>query len=210
MIKRLITYLLFSVFGITNIYSYSPKIDLDADFTKDELRVVAVTTQGLFSESDTLTIDFSAYTDFDWCYPLTTGKVISPYGGKRHHGGIDIKSFAGDTIYAAFSGRVRFSNRYFAYGNAIVVRHHFGLETLYGHNSKNLVKVGDWVVAGQPIAIVGRTGRATTEHCHFETRINGKCYNPCMFFNTTDRQLKSHIFKIHKSGRIVKNEVASH
>ena len=64
------------------------------------------------------------------------------------------------------------------------------METLYSHNSKNLVKVGDKVKCGQKIALTGRTGRATTEHLHFEIRVNGRPYNPDMIFDHKTRQLK--------------------
>ena len=75
-------------------------------------------------------------------------------------------------------------------------------ETLYSHNSKNLVKVGDWVKAGQPIALTGRTGRATTEHLHFEVRINGKTYDPARFFDHKNRSLKKVKVVAHKSGKV--------
>ena len=111
-----------------------------------------------------------------WCYPLPGAKVISPYGGRggRQHTGTDLKTKANDNIFAAFDGEVVFSAKYAGYGNLIRIKHPNGLETYYSHNSKNMVKVGDYVKAGQVIALTGRTGRATTEHLHFETRVNGK------------------------------------
>ena len=76
------------------------------------------------------------------------------------------------------------------------------METLYSHNSKNLVEVGEWVKAGQPIALTGRTGRATTEHLHFEVRINGKTYDPARFFDHKNRCLKKVKVVAHKSGKV--------
>jgi murein DD-endopeptidase MepM/ murein hydrolase activator NlpD len=70
------------------------------------------------------------------------------------------------------------SKNYYGYGNCIIIKHDNGMETLYSHNSKNLVKEGDCVKCGQQIALTGRTGRATTEHLHFELRKNGKPQNP--------------------------------
>lgn len=115
------------------------------------------------------------------CYPLPGAKVISPYhnnrGGHRHTG-VDLKTRPNDPIYAVFDGVVTMSKNSYGYGNCIIIKHDNGMETLYSHNSKNLVKEGDCVKCGQQIALTGRTGRATTEHLHFELRKNGKPQNP--------------------------------
>ena len=88
-----------------------------------------------------LTVDLSKIPDSAWCYPLPGAKVISPYGGKRrNHSGVDIKTVPNDPIYAVFGGEVTMSQVYYGYGNCIVIKHPNGLETLYSHNSKNLVK----------------------------------------------------------------------
>lgn len=118
-------------------------------------------------------------------FPLPGAKVISPYGKRsgRTHSGVDLKTKPGDKIYAAFEGEVIFSDVYHGYGNYIRIKHPNGLETCYSHNSKNLVKKGDYVKAGQVIALVGQTGRATTPHLHFEVRINGKTRNPANYFD---------------------------
>ena len=120
-----------------------------------------------------------------WCFPLPGAKVISPYGkrGKRHHSGMDIKTKDRDSIYAAFDGEVVFSKPYHGYGNLVRIKHANGLETYYSHNSVNLVKEGEHVKAGQVIALVGQTGRATTPHLHFEIRVNGKTRNPADYFD---------------------------
>ena len=120
-----------------------------------------------------------------WHFPLPGAKVISPYGkrGGRMHSGADLKTKDKDSIYAAFEGEVVFSDVYHGYGNYIRIMHPNGLETCYSHNSKNLVKKGDYVKAGQVIALVGRTGRATTPHLHFEVRINGKTRNPANYLD---------------------------
>ena len=92
-----------------------------------------------------------------------------------------------------------------------MIRHYNGLETVYGHSSKLLVKAGDKVKAGDPLSLEGRTGRATTEHLHFETRINGQPFDPnliidfagqklqnkCLVF-TPDEKGKIHIDKYYK------------
>lgn len=135
-----------------------------------------------------------------WCYPLPGAKVISPYGGRRHHSGTDIKTKPNDNILAAFDGEVVFSGKYGGYGNLIRLRHDNGLETYYSHNSQNLVKVGDVVRAGQVIALTGRTGRATTEHLHFETRVNGKAVNSKKYFDHDRHTLNLKAFKKTKDG----------
>ena len=118
----------------------------------------------------------------------------------RGHSGADLKTCAGDTIRAAFSGVVRMSKPYAAYGNVVVIRHLNGLETIYSHNVKNLVQSGDRVLAGQPVALTGRTGRATTEHLHFETRINGQHFNPDLIFNLKEGTLRKECVQCAKKG----------
>ena len=132
----------------------------------------------------------------NWCYPLPGAKVISPYGsrGGRSHSGTDLKTQPNDNILAAFDGEVVFSDNYHGYGNLIRIKHANGLETYYSHNSKNLVKVGDRVKAGDVIAMTGRTGRATTEHLHFETRINGQSLNSARFFDHERHELRPDAF----------------
>lgn len=143
-------------------------------------------------------LDLSAVAQKDWCYPLAGGKVISPFGGRRRHAGADIKTCAGDEIHAAFAGTVIRSSPYAAYGNCIVIRHDNGLETLYSHQSKNLVKVGDRVKAGQVIGLTGRTGRATTEHVHFEVKFNGWRLDPAVLFNHSTGQLRRSVLTYKK------------
>ena len=117
----------------------------------------------------------------DGCYPLPGAKVISPYKnnrGSHRHTGVDLKTKANDPIYAVGDGVVTMSKNYSGYGKCIIIKHADGTETLYAHNSKNYVKEGEKVKSGQKIALTGRTGRATTEHLHFEVRKNGKPVNP--------------------------------
>ena len=141
-----------------------------------------------------------------WCYPLPGAKVISPYGrrGGRGHSGVDLKTKPDDEIRAAFDGEVVFSAKFAGYGNLIRILHGNGLETYYSHNSKNFVKVGDRVKAGDVIALTGRTGRATTEHLHFETRINGKAYDPSRFFDHQTHTIRMKSFQKTRNGYVVK------
>ena len=128
----------------------------------------------------------------EWAYPLPGSHVISPYGGKRRHSGVDIKTRANDNILAAFSGIVTRSGPYFGYGNCIVIRHDNGLETLYSHQSHNLVKVGQAVKAGDIIGLTGRTGRATTEHLHFEVFFKCRRIDPALVFDHNSKSLRQH------------------
>lgn len=117
----------------------------------------------------------------------TPSKVITSNFGPRWgrmHKGLDIKVYLGDTIRAAFSGKVRVV-RYErnGYGNYVVIRHDNGLETIYGHLSKHLVKENMNVRAGDPIGLGGSTGRSTGTHLHFETRLCGVALNPALFFD---------------------------
>lgn len=122
-----------------------------------------------------------------FCMPCP-GYVTSPYGYRRRfrrqHKGVDLKVQIGDTIRAAFDGRVRLT-KYEArgYGKYVVVRHTNDLETVYGHLSRFLVEPGTYVKAGDPIALGGNTGRSTGPHLHFETRYMGYAINPAAIFD---------------------------
>jgi len=109
------------------------------------------------------------------------GKITSPFGPRRRrfHYGTDLKLQVGDTVHAAFEGKVRirqYERR--GYGNYLVIRHPNGLETVYGHLSRFLVTSGETVEAGQPIALGGNTGRSTGSHLHFECRFLGQAIDP--------------------------------
>ncbi len=149
-----------------------------------------------------LNLDMISEDPKAWHYPLEGSHVISGYGGKRRHTGVDIKNGPGTKIYAAFDGKVVQSGVFSGYGKCITIRHRNGLETRYSHNSKNLVTVGEMVKAGQVIGIVGRTGRATTEHVHFETRINGKAFDPSYVFDHAKHCLQKGTLQFKKNGGV--------
>ncbi|WP_320981727.1 M23 family metallopeptidase [Parabacteroides goldsteinii] len=176
--------------------------DITEDFSPREKADIAVPDPKLLADENSLVIDLALMTDEDYAFPLPGAKVISPYAGRRrHHSGVDLKTCANDTIVAAFDGIVRMAKPYAAYGNVVVIRHYNGLETVYSHNSKNLVKVGDRVKAGEPIGLTGRTGRATTEHLHFEVRINGQHFNPDKVFVLGKRKLQNTCLVATKTGK---------
>ena len=168
-------------------------------FSFREVNHIRVATPGLFAKGNHIYLHLDSLKEHEYAFPLPGGKVISAYGTRGGHSGADIKT------RAAFDGVVRMSKPYYAYGNLVVIRHANGLETIYSHNCKNLVRSGDVVKAGQPIGLTGRTGRATTEHVHFETRINGQHFNPNLIFD------RKECIKCSKngSGIIVKSQVGN-
>ena len=110
--------------------------------------------------------------------------VITTRFGKKHgrpHDGIDIAAARGETISSAGSGKVLYSDRHGGYGNLVVIQHEGGLVTVYAHNLKNLVKKGQSVRAGQKIALVGDSGKASGPHLHFEVRRGADPQNPMGF-----------------------------
>lgn len=157
-----------------------------------------------FTITNTFRLDLEKIEEKAWAYPLPEAKVISPYGGKRRHSGVDLKTKANDEIVAAFDGEVVASGPYYGYGNCIRIKHAYGLETLYSHQSKNFVKKGDKVKAGQVIGLTGRTGRATTEHLHFEMSFGGRRLDPAIIFDHSNHKLKAATLHLTK-GKGVKS-----
>ena len=130
---------------------------------------------------DTFRIDMTGFV-----MPTTNTKITSKFGPRRRrlHNGIDVKVYIGDTIRSAFSGKVRmvkYERR--GYGKYVVIRHENGLETIYGHLSKQLVNEDQYVEAGEVIGLGGNTGRSTGSHLHFETRFLGQAINPALLFD---------------------------
>ena len=130
---------------------------------------------------DTYTIDLTGFH-----MPTPSTKITSPFGPRwrRMHNGLDLKVNIGDTIVAAFDGKVRivkYERR--GYGKYVVIRHDNGLETVYGHLSKQLVEENQLVKACEVIGLGGNTGRSTGSHLHFETRFLGIAINPIYMFD---------------------------
>ena len=172
--------------------------------TQKRDRMEYLMPQHPFEKADVFELNLPAIPEGEWAYPLPGCKVISPFGGKRRHGGVDLKTKPNDEILAAFDGEVVLSGPHYGYGNCIKIRHACGLETLYGHQSKNLVKKGDKVKAGQVIGLTGRTGRATTEHLHLEVFFQGRRYDPATIFDHANHKLKAATLVLHKNGTIKK------
>lgn len=123
-----------------------------------------------------------------FAWPLD-GRISSVFGLRRDgwHGGIDIRADAGAPVTASAGGVVVASRWEPQYGRVVKIEHHSGYTTIYAHNAENLVEPGDRVIAGQLIARVGRSGRATAEHLHFEIRRDGLAYNPLFFLPLPSR-----------------------
>lgn len=117
----------------------------------------------------------------------------------RMHRGVDLKANMGDTIYSAFSGKVRITKfDRDGYGFYVVVRHDNGMETVYGHLSRFLVKQNQYVRSGQPIALSGNTGRSTGPHLHFETRYMGIALNPEKIFDFVNGVAHKDVYVFNK------------
>lgn len=170
---------------------FTPTHEITETFNSFETNNIRVKDDKLFAKQKDFILDLAPLPENTFAFPLPGAKVISPYGTRRgrNHTGIDLKTKANDTIVAAFSGIVRLSKRVNGYGNVIVIRHYNGLETVYSHNSKNFVQAGDRVSAKSPIGLTGRTGRATTEHLHFETRIDGEHFDPNLIIDFNQHRL---------------------
>lgn len=175
--------------------------DDEADFS-DQLYNSWVTTKAHpYKESevpDSFRIDLRGFT-----MPTPSRLVTSRFGYRprfrRMHKGLDIKVYTGDTIVAAFDGKVRVA-RYDAggYGYYIVLRHSNGLETIYGHLSKQLVATDQVVRSGEPIGLGGNTGGSYGSHLHFETRLAGEPINPEYLFNFPEQDVTADFYTFRK------------
>ena len=146
---------------------------------------------------DTATIDLRGFH-----MPTPSRVITSNFGARwgRQHKGLDIKVYIGDTIRAAFSGKVRivkYEPR--GYGKYVVIRHYNGLETYYGHMSKQLVREDQEVRAGDPIGLGGNTGRSTGSHLHFETRLCGVALNPALMFDFRNQDVTGDFYTYRRS-----------
>ena len=146
---------------------------------------------------ETYTIDLTGFH-----MPTPSTKITSPFGPRwrRMHNGLDLKVNIGDTIVAAFDGKVRivkYERR--GYGKYVVIRHDNGLETVYGHLSKQLVEENQLVKAGEVIGLGGNTGRSTGSHLHFETRFLGIAINPVYMFDFPKQDIVADTYTFRKT-----------
>lgn len=144
-------------------------------------------------KKDTITILFANGGGKINFVPPVKGRILSKFGIRhgRMHTGTDIKLNSGDTVRCAFDGKVRLAKRFHGYGNLVLVRHNNGLETIYGHLKAIKVKVNDSIKAGDLIGLGGRTGRATCDHLHFETRLFGQAFDAGKYIDYETFTLKA-------------------
>ena len=180
-------------------------------FSFREVNHIRVATPGLFAKGNHIYLHLDSLKEHEYAFPLPGGKVISAYGTRGGHSGADIKTCANDTIRAAFSGKVRmvkYERR--GYGKYVVIRHENGLETVYGHLSKQIVNEDQYVEAGEPIGLGGNTGRSTGSHLHFETRFLGQAINPALLFDFEKQDIVADSYLFRKgNNRYRRNNTSS-
>ena len=185
---------------------YEPILELRDSFSSVEKHIVGLSHEELFARRQELVLDLKNIPEEAFVFPLPGARLLSPFGRRngRMHTGMDLKINCQDTVVAAFDGVVRMANWSRGYGNVIVIGHYNGLETVYAHNSKHLVHSGDHITAGTPICLTGETGRATTDHVHFEIRVNGKPIDPTLMIDFENQSLhrKCLVFTPEDQGNI--------
>jgi murein DD-endopeptidase MepM/ murein hydrolase activator NlpD len=150
----------------------------------------------------------------DWNCGFTmpyTGTITSEFGWRRRrpHYGTDIGLHTGDTVVAAFDGKVRIARFMGGYGNVVIIRHNNGLETVYAHLSKILVQPEEAVVSGMQIGLGGNTGHSYGSHLHFEIRYLGKAIDTEDLVDYQKNELKNNSFVIYKSDFNAKYDLRS-
>ena len=175
-------------------YQFSQKWDNNSCFT-------ATKGNDMSKIKDTvwLCVQDEAHADFHIPAP---GVVTSRYGYRsgRYHNGIDIDLNTGDTVRAAWAGKVRYAKwNDGGFGNLIVIRHYNGLETFYAHLSKHLVAPDQEVAAGEVIGLGGNTGRSYGAHLHFEIRFYDAPMNPEEIIDFAKKEVKDENLMVHSA-----------
>ena len=157
----------------------------------------------LVGMKDTVKLDVSGYC------PPSVKHVTSNWGFRKwkFHYGIDLKVHRGDTVRCAFDGTVRITRRDRGYGYFVVVRHDNGLETLYGHLNKILVKPDGRIKAGEAVGMGGNTGRSTGYHLHLEFRYLGNPINPNNIVDFQTHTVKKPVLVISSNTFAYKGEI---
>ncbi|PYG88178.1 murein DD-endopeptidase MepM/ murein hydrolase activator NlpD [Ruminiclostridium sufflavum DSM 19573] len=183
---------------VSDIKTSRAKMESDVESQKSRLKAAEKKEDEMIELSKELESKISQLQDkttkyaggvMKWPTPGYTG-ISSPYGYRIHpiykvrkfHTGVDINAPSGASIVAANSGKVILAGWNGGYGNCIIIDHGDGIATLYGHQSKLLVSVGDKVSKGDVIGKVGSTGLSTGPHLHFEVRVNGQTKDPMGYF----------------------------
>jgi murein DD-endopeptidase MepM/ murein hydrolase activator NlpD len=170
-----------ALFGVVGCTAHRPRV-----VATEVPPPAAHRATGVSTVEDTPRASASLPAEFTW--PITGGKILAGFGvprASRAHAGIDIGAPAGHAVTAAREGRVVHADASLkGYGKTVIIDHGEGVRSLYAHNSELLVTDGQWVDRGQPIARVGRTGNATTEHCHFEIRMRDVPVDPMGYLSS--------------------------
>jgi hypothetical protein len=187
--------------GIMNPRIHQLMLAQDPSFNNPWSNDVCFTSRNDMSKlQDTLWLCVNDDYDQNFSIPAP-GIVTSRYGPRsgRNHNGIDIDLETGDTVYAAWTGKVRYAKyNDGGFGNLVIIRHPNGLETLYAHLSKFLVYPDQDIVAGEPIALGGNTGHSFGAHLHFEIRFYDVPMNPEEIIDFSKKQLKNDNLFVHK------------
>jgi murein DD-endopeptidase MepM/ murein hydrolase activator NlpD len=127
-----------------------------------------------------------------WLLPLHGYRFTSPYGVRwgKLHAGVDLAAPEGTPYHAVHSGTVTLAGWFGGYGYCVIVDHGNGIETVYGHSSKLLVKQGQRVEAGDELALVGNTGHSFGAHLHLEVHVNGTPTDPIPWLRAHDVDIK--------------------
>jgi murein DD-endopeptidase MepM/ murein hydrolase activator NlpD len=167
-----------------------PAYDVYTDFDTSVIHVVEKMDLANFKDSLHIYVNDPTYCGY---YHPFKGATTSNFG-YRHgqpHFGVDVKLEIGDSVHAAFEGKVRIAKRNKSYGNVVIIRHANGLETYYAHLSKLLVEAGQDVDAGTIIGLGGNTGHSFGSHLHFEVRYKGLPIDPNDLVNFAEFKLKT-------------------
>jgi murein DD-endopeptidase MepM/ murein hydrolase activator NlpD len=188
-----------SGFGGANRYEYLMHLS-NAELVMGTTKKMDMLTKQLYIQSNSLEELFSIGKNLEArsrCVPAIQpianknlkhtasgyGMRIDPiYHTLRFHSGMDFSAPVGTEIYATGDGEVIFSGWRQGYGNCIIIDHGYEFKTLYGHQSENLVHVGQKVTRGETIGLVGNTGKSTGPHLHYEVLLNGKVDNPAKYY----------------------------
>lgn len=151
---------------------------------------------------DTVRIELTSEAKEKYYVHPFMGKITSNFGRRESwlwHYGVDLKLNKGDTVLAAFDGIVRaVTNDRHGYGRVVVIRHCWGLETIYGHLSKLIAVANQKVKAGDVIGLGGNTGRSSGSHLHYEMRYYGEAFDPNLIIDFEKCMLKSDTLKLYK------------
>jgi len=167
--------------SVTELKERMASLDNFIDYKKSEYKFLTESSLAMIYK----------FNNFPSMSPVTSPLIYSKFGWRIHpfsgmsefHRGVDIPIWIGFPVRSAADGFVEYSAWAKGYGYAVIVNHENGYKTLYGHNSRLLVKKGDRIFKGQVLAKAGNTGLSTGPHVHYEVKIVEKYVNPEKYLN---------------------------